>query len=111
MSGDVVRPALYDDPPVSKIDDGLASFRFVHVVGRDKRGQSLAGHVVDQVPELATCFGVNSRCRLVEQQELWLVQDTSGEREPLLPAARKLSSQLVTTIGKPHFLHDASDRL
>ena len=44
--------------------------------------------------------------RLVEQQELRLVQDAGGEREALLPAAGELPSELVAAIGEPHAIHD-----
>ena len=70
MSGDLVRRALHDDAPVGEIDDALAALGLVHVVGRDEHGQAVAGHVVDQVPELAARLGVDAGRRLVEQQQL-----------------------------------------
>src|SRR5208337_2499381 len=48
--------------------------------------------------------------RLVEQQEPRLVQHAGGEREPLFPAARELSRQLVAAVHEPHALHDLLDR-
>ena len=89
------RRALHDDPPVGEIDDALAAFGLVHVVGRYQDGQPVGRHVVDEVPELAARLGVDAGGRLVEQQQLRLVQHAGGEREPLLPAAGQLAGQLV----------------
>ena len=88
--------------PCAEIDDALAALGLVHVVGRDERRQALDRHVVDEVPEFAPRLGVDAGGRLVEQQQFWLVQDAGGEREPLLPAARKLSRELVAAVLEPH---------
>src|SRR5262249_11507626 len=63
---------------------------------------------MDEVPELASRLGVDARGRLVEQQELRLVQDAGGKRKALLPAAGKLRGKLVATAGEPPALHDAT---
>ena len=80
---------LRDDMAIRKIDDTLTPFGLVHVVGRDEGGQTFARHVVNEIPELAPGFGIDTGSGLVEQQQLWLVQNTGGERQPLLPAAPK----------------------
>ena len=94
------RAALHDDAPLRQIDDALAALGLVHVVGRDQRGQPLDRHVVDQVPEFAPRLGVDAGGRLVEQQQLRLVQDAGRERQPLLPAARELARELVAAVDR-----------
>ena len=97
--------------PFGEIDDARAALRLVHVVGRDQDGQAVARHVVDQVPELAPRLGVDAGGRLVEQQQLRLVQHAGGERQPLLPAAGQLPGELVAPVGQAHALDDRRDRL
>ena len=86
----LIRRALHHDPAVGQIDDAPAALRLVHVMGRHQDRQAVRRHVVDQVPELAARLGVDAGRRLVEQQQLRLVQDAGGQRQPLLPAARQL---------------------
>src|SRR6185312_3190081 len=45
--------------------------------------------------EFAARVGIHTRGRLVEQEQLGLVQHARGEREALLPAARQLAGELV----------------
>src|SRR5271167_2165308 len=103
--------ALRDDMAIRKVDDTLTSFRLVHVVGRNEGGQTVARHVVNEIPKLAPGFGIDTRGGLVEQQQLWLVQYTGGERQPLLPAAGEVPGKLVRPPGKTHPLHHALHRL
>ena len=91
--------ALHHDVPVGEIDDAMAALGLVHVVGGDQHGEAFAGEVVDHVPELAARLGVDAGGRLVEQQQLRLVQDAGGEREALLPAAGKLPGQLAAPVA------------
>ena len=107
----LVGAALHHDAPAGEIDDAVAALGLVHVVGRDQHGEAFARHVVDHVPELAPRLGVDAGGRLVEQQELRLMQDAGGEREALLPAAGQLAGELVAAIGEPHAVHDAPHRL
>ena len=48
----------------------------------------LVGERMDFVPEVAPRLRVDAGGRLVEQQQLGLVQRRRGQREALLPAAR-----------------------
>src|ERR1700758_167935 len=80
--------ALRDDVSVRKINDAFAALSLVHVVGRDECGQTFAGHVVNEIPKFAPGFGVDPGGGLIEQQQLWLMQYTGCERQPLLPTAR-----------------------
>src|SRR6185369_534889 len=73
----------------------VAALRLVHVVGRDEEGEPLGGERVDLLPELAARLGVDAGRRLVEQQQLGLVDQAGGEREALLPAAGELAGELL----------------
>ncbi len=70
-------------------------------MGGDQHGQALVGEVVDLVPEVAPRLGVDAGGGFVEQQQPGLVQGGRGQREALLPAARKAAGQLVAAVGEP----------
>ena len=102
----LVRRALHHDLAIGEIDDAPAALGLVHVMRRDENGETVARHVVDEIPELAARLGVDTRRRLVEQQKLRLVQDAGGEGQPLLPAARQLAGQLVRPVRETHPVDD-----
>src|SRR6516165_12482818 len=108
MVRDVFAAALHHDPTVREVDDPVAALGFIHVVGRDQDREAVARHVMNEVPELASRLGVDACGRLVEQQELRLVQDAGGKRKALFPAAGELRGKLVATVSEPHALHDAT---
>ena len=68
IAGHLIGRALRDDMAVRKIDDTLTAFGLVHVVGRDEGSQTFARHVVNEIPEFASGFGVDAGGGLVEQQ-------------------------------------------
>src|SRR6516165_9138147 len=111
IAGHLIGRALRDDMAVRKIDDTLTAFGLVHVVGRDEGSQTFARHVVNGIPEFAPGFGIDTGGGLVEQQQLWLVQYTGGERQPLLPAAGEVPGKLVRAPSEAHSLHDLLNRL
>ena len=80
--------ALGQQPPIGDVGDPVAALGLVHVVGADQHGHArFGGEPVDLVPELAPRLRVDACGRLVQQQQLGLVQDGRGQRQPLLPAA------------------------
>ena len=105
-SGD--RP-VREQVPVGDIRHPVTSFGFVHIVGRDQKREPFGGKLMDLFPEFATSLRVHAGRRLVEQQKLRLVNQTGREREPLLPAARQLSGQLLPTFSKPKSLETPLD--
>ena len=116
----VVSPAFGDDLvdraagqqlAVGDVADAVAALGLVHVVGGDQHGQPVARQPVDLVPEFAPRLGVDAGRRLVEQQQLRLVHDAGGERQPLLPAAGQRAGELVAPRRQAKLLERAVDML
>ena len=96
---------------IGDVADAVAALGLVHVVGGDQHGQPAARQPMDLVPEFAPRLGVDAGGGLVEQQQLRLVHDAGGERQPLLPAARQSARQLVAARRQAEFLERARDML
>ena len=67
------------------------------------------GETVQLVPELAPRLRIDAGGRLVEEQQLRLVEQTRGEREPLLPAARQRTGELSRARGEAEPLEPFAD--
>ena len=78
----------------------MAALRLVHVVRADEHRDAARGEAVQLVPEVAPGLRIDAGGRLVEQQQLRLVQQAGGEREALLPAAGELAGELLRAIGE-----------
>ena len=59
--------ALCHNVAVRKVNDALAALRLVHVMGRDQGSQTFRGHIMNEVPELATGVRIDAGGGLVEQ--------------------------------------------
>jgi hypothetical protein len=77
--------AVRQQHAIGDVGDLMTALGLVHVMSRDQRGEPLGGERMDLVPELAPRLGINSRGRLVEQQQLRIGQGASAERKSLLP--------------------------
>jgi hydroxyacyl-ACP dehydratase HTD2-like protein with hotdog domain len=53
---------------------------------------------MDLIPEIAARLRIHARGRLVQQQQLRVVQQTGREREALLPAAGERAGQLIAAL-------------
>ena len=73
----------------------MAALGFVHVMRGDEKGEPLGGELMDLFPKIAPRLRIDARGRLVEQEQLRLVNEAGGEREPLFPAAGKLAGELL----------------
>src|ERR1700758_5475553 len=62
------------------------------------------------LPEVAARGRVDAGGRLIEQQQARLVQHAGGEREALLPAARKLARELLGAAGEAESLERLAHR-
>ena len=95
LPDDLVRSALGQELSIGDIGEAMAALRLVHVVRADEHRDALGGERVELVPELAPRLRVHACGRLVEQQQLGVVQQAGGEREPLLPPAGERAGELL----------------
>jgi hypothetical protein len=96
---------------VGNVADAVAALGLVHVMGRDEHGQAVGCEPMNLVPELAPRLRIDACGRLIEQQQLRPVHDAGGEREAVLPAARKLPRELMAARGQAQIGERACDRL
>src|SRR5436190_19404632 len=64
---------------------------------------------MDLLPEVAPADGVDTCCRLVEEEKRRLVHGGAGERDALLPSSRKRAGELLSPLDEPASLQDRSD--
>ena len=98
------RGALDQQAAIGEVRELVAALGFVHVMRADQYRHPFGGEIVDVLPEIAPRLRVDARGRLVEEQELRLVQEARGERQPLLPAARQRARELVAARRQPQAL-------
>ena len=72
---------------IGDVAEPMAALGLVHVMRRDQHRDAARREPMDLIPEVAPRARVDSGGRLVEQQQLGLVQHARGQREALLPAA------------------------
>ena len=87
----------------------MTTLGLVHIVRTDQNGDAARGQSVQLVPEVTPRLGIDARRRLVQQQELRLVQQARRERETLLPAAGQCPCKLVGTLFEPEVIEGALD--
>src|SRR5438045_3315836 len=83
------------DFAVVDISQVAAALGFVHIVRGDEKRDALPAEVKQQVPQFAPSYGIDSGGRLVEINNLGLVQHGAAQRQPLLPAARQFAGQAM----------------
>src|SRR5258707_14131430 len=86
-------PALGDTAAIEHhdlvgIDDGGEAVR-------DHHGGAAAAHLLQRALDLLLGARVERAGRLVEQQDVWILQDRAGDRDTLLLAARQLQPALA----------------
>jgi hypothetical protein len=82
--------AVGDDPSVQDEGKPIALLRLVHVVrGDEDRHPAVGRELVDQVPEEPPPLRVHAPGRLVEKEQLGLVQERRRERDALALAGRQ----------------------
>ena len=89
---------------VSNVSEPVTSLRLVHVMGRDQNRQPLACETMNLIPEIATRFWIDARCRLVKQEQVRFVNETRGQCEALFPSAGELACELTFPSGKAELL-------
>ena len=79
----------------------IAARGLVHEVGRDENGHALIARKIDQrFPEPVPRHGIDARGRLVEDEDLGLVDDGDGQRKPLANPQRQIQGALIEIIFK-----------
>ena len=78
-----------DPPAVAQHAEAVTAHGLVHVVRRDEDRRAAAREAEELLPELAPALRVDAGGRLVEHEQLGVVDGRGGEREPLLPPARE----------------------
>ncbi len=85
-----LRSVAAQDPAPVHDGDPVASLCLVHVRCPRHQGEPAAEQVVENLPELSARDGVDPGGRLVEQQQLGLVNERAAQMQLLLHAAREL---------------------
>src|SRR5437879_9375262 len=98
-----VGPGLDEHPVVDEVDPigGLAGEG--HLVGHDDHRRALVGQLLHDLQDLADQRRVESRRRLVEEEDLRLHRERPGDRDSLLLAARQAPRILVALLRPPDF--------
>ena len=87
---ELARRPLGDDLRLVHHHQAIAELlRLVHVVGRDDQRRAPLLQPVQAVPEEMARLGVKAGRRLVEDDQLGLVDERAGDRQPPLHAARE----------------------
>ena len=93
-------PAEHEQLRHVDVADVGAALGLVHVVGRDEQRHPAGGKLEEQIPQLPAGDGVDARGGLVEKQQLRLVDQRAGQREPLLPSAGERAGELVEAVAQ-----------
>ena len=72
----------------------------VHVVRREDDGAALGVDGPQDVPEVASRLRVQGRRRLVEEDDVGVMDEGAGDREPLLLSSRQLLRRGGTLLGE-----------
>jgi hypothetical protein len=108
---DLGRGAAGEQLAIGDVGDVVAALGLVHVMGRDEHGEAARGERVDLVPEGAARLRIDAGGRLVEEEQLRLVERRDGKREALLPAARKSAGELAPALGESELVERFRDPL
>ena len=87
-------PAALGDPAAIEHDDLVGIDDGRQAMG-DHHGGAAAAHLFQRALDLLLGAGVERAGRLVEQQDVRVLQDGAGDRHPLLLAARQLQAALA----------------
>ena len=91
--------------------DAVAVFGLFHEMGGDDDGDALFGQRGDAPPEFAARQRVRAAGRLIQEQDLRLVQQGGGHGQPLLVAAGQLRAGDAAARPELELLHRPLDAL
>ena len=93
-----------DDTAVVDHRDAIAqSFRFVHVVRRQKDGSTLGLQTPQDVPQLTSRLGIESRGRLIQKKQFRIADQGQSHGQALALAAGQFADVSVRLFGQRHF--------
>src|SRR5690606_14620995 len=99
----------HEDPSLLHEGHAVATPGLVHVGGGDDDGEPGVAQLSEEVPELAARYGVDSRGRLVEEEELRAMHQRAAQRELLLhPAGERAGAPVAERLD---LAVDRRDRL
>src|SRR5215472_7790411 len=90
-----VRSAVGDQLAVIDVGEVRAALGFVHVVRGHKKRDAATAQIEEQVPQLAPSYGIDAGRRLVQVNDLGIVEHGAAQREPLFPAAGELAGKTL----------------
>ena len=93
---------------VGDVGDVVALDGLIHVVGRDQNRDTGIRQAADFIPEVTPGLGIDTRGRLVQQQQFGAVQETGRQRQALFPAAGKVAGKLVGALRQTQIVQSAS---
>ena len=94
------RRAVGDQLAVVEYRQPVAALGLVHQVRRHQDRDAAVRELEELLPEIAARLGIHGARGLVEEQELGLVDDGAGEREPLLLPAAHRAGELPLPVGE-----------
>ena len=86
-SGQLVGRPDRQQPAQVQVADPPAPLGLVHVMRRDEQRHVLLGELEEQVPQVAPRHRIDPGRRLIEEDQPGLVQQGTGQGQPLLPPA------------------------
>src|SRR4030095_15431737 len=107
LCNDLGHTAMCEQSPVGDVRETVAAFSLVHVMGCDEKRQAFGGQLVDLLPKLAARLRVHAGSRLVEQQQLRLMNQAGRQGQALLPTTRELPRELLPPLRKTETLEAA----
>ena len=102
VGGELGRTALGCDPPLIDDDHPIrVSLSLRRVIRADDDRRALPRALAQRVPDRRARLRIERECRLVEQQELRLMQQSAGEVEPSPESAGQRLATIAGAIVKP----------
>jgi hypothetical protein len=91
-----------DYVPLVHGDQRVERFRLLHISGRreDAHAGALRAHAIDQVPKLSARQRIDSGRRLIENEEVGIVDEGTADSKLLPHAAGELSGEPISKLAK-----------
>src|SRR3990172_3733259 len=79
------------------VHDGhpVAIFGFVHIMRSHKNRGAFFAQIIDRLPKMAAGNGIDAAGRLIEKNDLGIMDDGTGKRQALFPAQGHFAGELV----------------